>query len=76
MAQINSIYDSTANVIIVSTRILGCSEENMAKHKLRNTRRLDYRPIYFLCYFYNYLRAYFISLDAVIISSFCITLFL
>jgi len=47
--QINLVYDSTVNVIIISTRILGCSEENTAKLKLRNTRRLDY--IYFLSYF-------------------------
>ena len=52
VVQINSVYDSTANVIIISTRILGCSEENTAKPKLRNTQRLDY--IYFICYFYNY----------------------
>jgi len=40
VAQINSVYDSTANVIRISTGILGCSEENTTKPKLRNTRRL------------------------------------
>src|SRR6218665_2019092 len=71
VAQINSVYDSTANVIRISTRILGCSEENTTKPKLRNTRRLDY--IYFLCYFYNFFTLFLF--DAVI-SSFSLKLLL
>jgi len=71
VAQINSVYDSIANVIIVSTRILGCSEENTAKPKLRNTWRLDY--ILFSLLFLQLF--YFISLDAVIICSFVLHYF-
>jgi len=39
--------------------IFGCSEENTAKPKLRNTRRLHY--IYFLCYFYNYFTVFHLT---------------
>src|SRR6218665_4225779 len=61
---ITSVYGSTENVIIISTRILGCSEENTPN--LNCETHVDY--IYFLLFLKLF---YFISLDAVI-SSFCL----